>query len=341
AERELFEISRKNNEELQAACGVYGSLETCNAKQAEAAAGIEYSKSQYPSLSKFDDSFYAAQAQGYKINALQKLDKIAEQVQASNGLQAMNYLGELNQLAQEPDFIQQYKTNKVVRDEFDGQIAQLTTIIQNENRATESLFFDKKLPIDNIAKLNGSVLLGEKPLENVYPELWLVGTGGLAKSGLVKLGETTLAKRLVGNDTVVIAGQSYKIPFSTLNPTKVTVYRVEGSNTRILLDDVGNVQIIGDKTLFLNFGSRDRAIEFLSKRQSQGFIDTTVKSFNTNKSVLKDLRKNAVAESEAKKDLTKNIVVDTNKAKDQYGIRSNYFDTLNNNIVKGSGKNAK
>ena len=155
------------------------------------------------------------------------------------------------------------------------------------------------------------------------------------------MGETTLAKRVVGNDTVVIAGQSYKIPFSTLNPTKVTVYRVEGSNTRILLDDVGNVQIIGDKTLFLNFGSRDRAIEFLSKRQSQGFIDTTVKSFNTNKSVLKDLRKNAVAESEAKKDLTKNIVVDTNKAKDQYGIRSNYFDTLNNNIVKGSGKNAK
>ena len=72
AERELFEISRKNNEELQAACGVYGSLETCNAKQAEAAAGIEYSKSQYSSLSKFDDSFYAAQAQGYKINALQK-----------------------------------------------------------------------------------------------------------------------------------------------------------------------------------------------------------------------------------------------------------------------------
>ena len=80
AERELFEVSRKNNEELQAACGVYGSMDACQAKQAEAAAGIEYSQSQYPNLSKFDDSFYARQAQGYKIEALKKLDKIAEKV---------------------------------------------------------------------------------------------------------------------------------------------------------------------------------------------------------------------------------------------------------------------
>ena len=60
-----------------------------------------------------------------------------------------------------------------------------------------------------------------------------------------------------------------------------------------------------------------------------------------NKSVLKDLRKNAILEQNSKLNPTQNIRVDTTKAKDQYGIKPNYFDTLDKNIIKGSGKNAK
>ncbi|KNC92660.1 hypothetical protein [Trabulsiella odontotermitis] len=46
----------------------------------------------------------------------------------------------------------------------------------------------------------------------------------------------------------------------------VTVYRVEGApNTRVLIGENGQVTITGDITLYLNFGDKARAQEFLQK----------------------------------------------------------------------------
>ena len=128
-------------------------MDACQVKQAEAAAGIEYSQSQYPALSKFDDSFYAAQSQGYKIEALKQLDNIASKTTASKGLQAVNYLKQLNELAANPEFVAKYHTDANTKAEFDKQLQQVVYLIQNENRATESVAFDKNLPTENIAQL--------------------------------------------------------------------------------------------------------------------------------------------------------------------------------------------
>ena len=96
----------------------------------------------------------------------------------------------------------------------------------------------------------------------------------------------------------------------------VTVYRVEGApNTRVIIGNNGEVSIIGDTTLYLNFGDKARAQAFLDK-----------------------IRKNAVYESEVKFNKDKPVIADPTKAKDQYGIRPHQFDELKNSIIQGSGK---
>jgi len=46
----------------------------------------------------------------------------------------------------------------------------------------------------------------------------------------------------------------------------VTVYRIEGTpNTRVLIGEKGQVTITVDTTLYLNFGDKARAQEFLQK----------------------------------------------------------------------------
>ena len=114
---------------------------------------------------------------------------------ASNGLHAVDYLGQLNDLAANPEFVQQYRTDANIKAQFDKQLQQAIYLIQNENRATESVAFDRNLPTDNIAKLNAGLAYIEKGLDPVYPELWLLGTGSLARSGLAKL-TTTIEKNI-------------------------------------------------------------------------------------------------------------------------------------------------
>src|SRR6185436_17201081 len=74
-------------------------------------------------------------------------------------------------------------------------------------------------------------------------------------------GAATLAKKLV-------------------TETAVTVFRVEGlSNTRIIIGGAGQVSVQGDSMLFLNFGSRARAEQFLATRVGQGMPGVQMKSF--------------------------------------------------------------
>lgn len=47
-------------------------------------------------------------------------------------------------------------------------------------------------------------------------------------------------------------------------PSTVTVYHVEGApNTRLLIGDNGQVTVTGSTTLYLNFGDKARALDFL------------------------------------------------------------------------------
>ncbi|MBK4119389.1 hypothetical protein JHE03_24220, partial [Pluralibacter gergoviae] len=120
----------------------------------------------------------------------------------------------------------------------------------------------------------------------------------------------------------------------------VTVYRVEGApNTRVLIGEQGQVTIIGNTTLYLNFGDKARAQEFLQKRISQNMDGATIKTFEVPSSVLTDLRKNAVSESEVKNYPNRPIIADPTKAPDQYGIRPDQIRDLQDKIIKGSGQN--
>lgn len=119
----------------------------------------------------------------------------------------------------------------------------------------------------------------------------------------------------------------------------VTVYRVEGTpNTRVLIGEKGQVTITGETTLYLNFGDKTRAQEFLQKRISQNMEGATVKTFEVPKSILSDLRKNAVSESEVKLYPNRPIVADPTKAPDQYGIRPDQIKNLQDKIIQGTGK---
>jgi filamentous hemagglutinin len=73
--------------------------------------------------------------------------------------------------------------------------------------------------------------------------------------------------------------------------------------------------------LFLNFGSKARAEQFLATRLQQGMPGTRMKSFEVPKSFLDDLRASAVPESMAKQFPGRPLVVDPTKAVDQFGLR--------------------
>jgi RHS repeat-associated protein len=129
-----------------------------------------------------------------------------------------------------------------------------------------------------------------------------------------------------------VSGFAYKA-------TTTTVYRVEGSgNARVLVDGSGNINIQGDQTLFLNFGQKARAEQFLQKRLDQGFSDTNTKTFDVRNRFVNELRQQAVLESEVRQFPTMPIRVDVTKAPDQFGLRANQFESLNNAIIPGSGR---
>lgn len=119
----------------------------------------------------------------------------------------------------------------------------------------------------------------------------------------------------------------------------VRVFRVEGKeNTRLIIDKDGNVGIIGDGMIFLNFGRLARAIEFFKRRTGQNLTDPQMKSFEVPQSVLDALRREAVPENLAREFPEKPIVVDVTKAADQYGLREPQIKWLADEIIQGTGK---
>ena len=116
----------------------------------------------------------------------------------------------------------------------------------------------------------------------------------------------------------------------------VPVYRVEGpGNERVIIGSKGEVDIKGDKALFLNFGDRARAEEFLAMRLGQGYEGTTIKSFRVYSWYYDDLVSRSVPERLAK---GKSVFeADRSKTDHSYGLRATEFPSLKCGIVPGSG----
>ncbi|MFI5706256.1 hypothetical protein [Kribbella sp. NPDC051620] len=90
--------------------------------------------------------------------------------------------------------------------------------------------------------------------------------------------------------------------------------------------------------LFLNFGDKERALEFYKLRHAQGHSGTQIKTFEVPSSHVDSLRQAAVTERKAKGFPTSPLVVDRNKAVDQFGLRSCHIPELLNQISPGSGE---
>jgi hypothetical protein len=123
----------------------------------------------------------------------------------------------------------------------------------------------------------------------------------------------------------------------------VTAYRVEGlANQRIVVTDGGEVVIQGKQTLFMNFGDKERALEFLAKRQGQNMEGVTIKSFEVPASYVEQLQRSAVPESAARANPGSAFIADPTKASNQYGLRTSQIDQLQKAAVPGTGAtNAK
>ncbi|WP_428951976.1 RHS repeat domain-containing protein [Streptomyces sp. cg35] len=121
---------------------------------------------------------------------------------------------------------------------------------------------------------------------------------------------------------------------------EVTVYRVEGAkNQRVKILGGGFVTLKNaKKPVFLNFGVKARADNFLEKRISQGFSDSKVKAFEVDAQFLEWLRANAVPESMAKDNPGMPLKVDTTKAADQYMLRPEHMSAFFDSMIQGSGR---
>ena len=126
-------------------------------------------------------------------------------------------------------------------------------------------------------------------------------------------------------------------------PATVRVYRVEGvANARIVIGEGGTVAIAdSERMLFLNFGSRARAEEFLARRVAQGMEGAAMKGFKVPSSFLDDLRSSAVDESLAGQFPGRPLIVDTTKAADQFGLRAAQIEELRKAILQGTGETIK
>ena len=156
----------------------------------------------------------------------------------------------------------------------------------------------------------------------------IAALGAKALLGAVESGAADVISRALSEQISTMTGGE-----------KVTVYRVEGlPNTRLVVGDTGQVMVLGDQTLFLNFGDKARALEFLAKRVKQNMPGAALKSFEVPQSFLTDLRNAAVSEEEVGAHPESPISLDVTKAKDQFGLRPDQIEALRETIIQKSGK---
>ena len=182
--------------------------------------------------------------------------------------------------------------------------------------------------IDAIAAVRGGTALLE-----------LTGTGKAIGSGINLI--TPATKKILTNS--LIHADDITSRLRDLYNREVTIYRVEGTpNQRLIINDTGDVFITGDTTLYLNFGSKKRAIEYLQQKIDQNLPNAEIKSFVIPREYRKQIQDLAVAEKDIRvkdPDRVRPVIADPTKAKHQYGLRASQIEELKYKIKQGSGKN--
>ncbi|MDA8021347.1 MAG: RHS repeat-associated core domain-containing protein, partial [Thermoanaerobaculia bacterium] len=156
--------------------------------------------------------------------------------------------------------------------------------------------------------------------------------GGLAVKGVQKLAQKKAdeAADVVGETAVddVVEDLHEGIP----------TFRVQGgvlpnaSKVRFSVDDAGQLSIKGDDMLFVNVNQEQRAVEFLARR---GETASLIR-FDLSPEFVEKLRKMSVRQNQGRLNPTLPQRVDETVAPDQFGIPSNMFDELLDNVVPGS-----
>ncbi|MCX7805515.1 MAG: hypothetical protein N3A38_10045, partial [Planctomycetota bacterium] len=217
---------------------------------------------------------------------------------------------------------------------------------------------------------SAAVLQQEADIENVkWAKLMLFKAKNKAFDVYTKVLGPSSELILMGGDIPVIAASGIRSAFRVVNPAgkelaaalrearlarseldrlqsaltsgAVRVFRVEGSpNTRLLIDEAGNVVILEKgKTLWLNFGQRARAEELLAQKMAQAPQgEWVIKSFSVPQRVVEDIRKAAVLEEQVKSVPSAPIRGDVTKAPDQFGLRPEHIEVLEDAIIQGTGK---
>jgi hypothetical protein len=117
----------------------------------------------------------------------------------------------------------------------------------------------------------------------------------------------------------------------------VPVYRVEGpGNTRLLIDEAGDVAVTGQRQLYLTFGDRARADGFLALRHSQGHVDDVIKAFDVPQSYARSVRRRSVPQDRSRGAPVQRV--DPTKTDSSFGLKSPEFPGLRRAIIPGSGR---
>ena len=170
---------------------------------------------------------------------------------------------------------------------------------------------------------------------------YLTSPGPHTPGGLLRATTTDAAMSMVTGG--VLPPSANNLPVNRLDdmaPTPsgvTTVYRVESpGNARLDIDGAGNVHVQGDNVLFLNFGDRPRADDFLQQRLDQGFDGTQIRAFDVPDSYADSIRSRAVPESQARGNPV--FQVDITKTDSSFGLRSSEFPGLEDAAIPGSGR---
>ncbi len=161
---------------------------------------------------------------------------------------------------------------------------------------------------------------------------------GLAKTA------TNVLKSGAGLEEIATIGETTAETAKTVGllSTKgvVTVYRVEGTtNTKILINSEGMARLnVKSKPLYLNFGSKERAIEFFQQKLAGNMPGARVKTFDVPESFLEEIKESAVPENLRGEFPNRPFIVDESKAADQFGLTRDQIAHLDQVVIQGSGK---
>jgi hypothetical protein len=169
--------------------------------------------------------------------------------------------------------------------------------------------------------------------------LALLSFGGAA--GLIGIGKAVEENNpQLAVYRALVLGLLSSLSASAAEEGNVRVYRVESDqNARVIVGEAGEVLISPtDNMLFLNFGQRSRAEQFLAQRRATTSPGLGIKSFEVPRDYLNELRESAVPESLAHCNPDRPLAVDINKAPDQLGLRPDQIMKLIHEIIQGTGQ---